>query len=265
MVSGLFRILPTVFAILLAMPACGDDRLVIATEENPPFNVGVGGRVAGTATAVLRAALADAGIDYSMALYPWARAYYMALRGKNNCVFSTARIDQREAKFLWIGPLARDRWYILAAAGFDHEIAGIEDLRHYHVAALNGSAVALYLKGNGVDVMEVTEDQLIARMLQARRIDLWATSERGFYFAAADKRLRVKSVLKLRDVDLYLACNLDTDPSLVERLNAALAARAGKAAPALSAISATPSSMKETASSKTDGQPGTWTGPSTVR
>lgn len=214
--------------VLLAIPATAVERLVIATEENPPFNMMIDGKLGGEATDILKDALAEAVIDYSMTLYPWARAYNMALRSPNNCVFSTARIDQREAQFQWIGPLAQDRWYVLAAADFDRKIAGIEDLRRYRVAALNGSAVALYLKGNGVEVAEITEDRLIARMLAAGRIDLWATTERGFYFAGVSEVAPVKNVLKLKDVDLYLACNLGTEFSLVDRLNAVLASRAAK-------------------------------------
>jgi polar amino acid transport system substrate-binding protein len=206
--------------------AAAADRLTIATEENPPFNMTVDGRVTGIAAERLKAALAEAGIDYTLGSYPWARAYNMALHDRNNCVFSTARIDQREAQFRWIGPLARNRWYVLARAGFDRQITGIEDLRRYRVAALNGSAVGLYLREKGVAVEEINEDRLIVKMMEAGRIDLWATSERGFYLSAVGIAPRARNVLVLREVDLYLACNLQTEGSLVDRLGVALARRA---------------------------------------
>lgn len=218
-----FIIFAGLLSAQLALPAIASDRLILATEENPPFNMTVDGTVTGAAAELLKEALAKAGIDYTLGLYPWARAYNMALHDRNNCVFSTARIDQRETQFTWIGPLARNRWYVLGRAGFDGKISGIEDLRHYRVAALNGSGVALYLKGKGVEVEEINEDRLIARMLKAGRIDLWATSARGFYFSAAGNIAEIRDVFDLREVDLYLACNLETDPSLVKRLGVALA------------------------------------------
>jgi len=70
------------------------------------------GKIAGVATDRLVAALKRADIPYRISVYPWLRAYDMALKDPFTCVYSTNRTPEREALFSWVGPLAQDGWAI---------------------------------------------------------------------------------------------------------------------------------------------------------
>ena len=98
--------------------AQAQQRLILTTEEYPPYNMSDGqGRVTGVATDIVRALLEGAGIEYEIAVYPWARAIAMARTQVNTCVFSMSRTPEREELYRWIGPLVTNDWTLFARSG----------------------------------------------------------------------------------------------------------------------------------------------------
>src|ERR1041385_8131252 len=83
--------------------------LTLTTEEYPPFNMTdpQTGRPTGVAVDKVVEMIHRANEPFTITSYPWARAYQMALKGDDTCVFSTSRTPERENLFTWIGPLAR--------------------------------------------------------------------------------------------------------------------------------------------------------------
>ncbi|MBI2753183.1 MAG: hypothetical protein HYX46_06665 [Betaproteobacteria bacterium] len=86
-------------ACVLAAPMA-HGQTVRAVTETTPYTYQKGERVEGTATEVVEKTLQAAGqTDYQVRLYPWARAYDMALKEPNVLIFLIARTPARETQF----------------------------------------------------------------------------------------------------------------------------------------------------------------------
>lgn len=91
------------------------------------------GEVAGYATEKIKAMMATAQLDYTINIYPWARAYKLARNDPYTGVFSIMRSTQREPYFRWVCPIAiQDSLYFVRLAS-RHDIAlnDIEDAKNY--------------------------------------------------------------------------------------------------------------------------------------
>ena len=74
-------------------------RLTVVTEDLYPYNYIENGELKGQATEIVVKVLKHAGIDYSIQVYPWARAYNLALNNKNVLIYSIVKIPSREKLF----------------------------------------------------------------------------------------------------------------------------------------------------------------------
>ncbi|MDP6688032.1 MAG: transporter substrate-binding domain-containing protein [Alphaproteobacteria bacterium] len=91
--------LALLLAPLLAPSAQARDRVAVVTETWKPYSYEENGIVKGSATKIVRAVLERAGIDYSIQVYPWARAYKTALNRESVVLFAVVRTEEREKLF----------------------------------------------------------------------------------------------------------------------------------------------------------------------
>ena len=63
-------------------------------------------------TEVVKKILKRAKLDYKLGIYPWARAYQMALDAPNVLIYSIARNDKRETLFKWVCVIAPCHGYL---------------------------------------------------------------------------------------------------------------------------------------------------------
>ena len=102
--------------IILSSPA---QALTLTTEDYPPFNIvdAKSQQVSGISTEKVIEVMARAKESYTITAYPWVRAYQLAQKERDTCVFSTTRTPERVALFQWVGPLVKNNWYIFAKQG----------------------------------------------------------------------------------------------------------------------------------------------------
>jgi polar amino acid transport system substrate-binding protein len=212
-------------AIGLAVSPAGHT-LTLLTEENPPFNYTEGGKVVGLSTEIVSELGKRSGIALEIKSLPWEKAYVATQAEKETCLYSTARLDNRERLFFWIGPIARDRWVLIGKGDFTGMVKAVEDAKRYRVGVVAKDAKIEFLMGKGVtDLREVSDDAMNpARLVLGRddpgRIDLWATSAYGARRTADRAKVKdLKLVLRLHDVPLYLACGRNTSAQTVQALN----------------------------------------------
>ena len=212
-------------AVLIACQAQAAT-LILTTEESAPYNMQEGVKVIGIATDKVREAMARAKQDYKIDLLPWKRAYDSALTQDNTCVYSTTRTAEREALFKWIGPVAASEWVMFGRADRKFDLKGLEDARALRIGTYNGDVRDAYLRARGFQVDTATDDVTNPKKLMASRIDLWASGK--FEGQAILKQngweAQVVPVLAFNRAELYLACHRSVPDSLVDRLNAILAA-----------------------------------------
>lgn len=201
--------------------------LKLTTEESPPSNMTVGGRVIGAGADKVFEMFNRAGAAYSITVLPWARAYEQAQRDAETCVFSTTRIPERESRFKWVGPITSSEWVFFGREDSplrSGHLKALEDARPYHIGTYNADVRDSYLKSRGFNVDTTLDDVTNVRKLLAGRIDLWASDKIGarqvMKRAGVDKG--IVPVLVFNRFELYLACNPAVPDVLIDRLGTAL-------------------------------------------
>ncbi|MEM6824387.1 MAG: transporter substrate-binding domain-containing protein, partial [Pseudomonadota bacterium] len=152
----------------------------------------------------------------------WSRAIGSARKKPATCVFSTFRTPDREADFIWIGPLSEDRSLLIKAADSDITLERLEDALAYSVGTQTGEFTVGILEAAGFQHVEQAPSMADAlRKLLAGRNDLMAVPELYFNGLLEDG-VPVASVYALPALEVALACNPQTDPAHVTAMRTAM-------------------------------------------
>mgnify|MGYP000611775385 CR=1 FL=1 len=202
------------------------DGLILTTEDAPPFNYveDDGKTIAGSVTELIHVLFKRAQVPYTIGVYPWARAIQMASMTKDTCVYSTNRTPEREKNFVWIGPVGRDDWVLMARADSTIKLTTLADAKKYTIGGYRGDAVNLHLQGQSFLIDEALDDAQAAKKLVKGRTELWATGGLTGPYVAKKLNIKVKTVLNFKTSELYLACNPGTAPEFIDKLNTTLQA-----------------------------------------
>ena len=207
----------------------GAETLHLTTEDYPPFNMRVSGQstggssdpLSGISVEIVKEMFKRAGMDFSLEIYPWKRAYNMALNQADYGVFSTTRTEEREKLFQWVGPLVENDWVLFAKKGGGIKVGSLDEARKYKVGGYSGDAVSLFLENDhGFKLDLVTSDFLNAKKLDVGRIDLWATGKLiAPYLAKQEKTTGVEELFTFKKTQMYLALNKAIPESTIIKLN----------------------------------------------
>lgn len=203
--------------------AQAQQRLVLTTEEYPPYNMSdAQGRVVGISTEIVKILLETAGVDYEVAVFPWARAIAIARTQVNTCVYSMSRTPEREDLYRWIGPLVANDWALFARSGSSRPMH-LEEVLNMRIGSYQGDAIVSYLQTRGYLVDVAPGDDANPKKLLAGRIDYWATGRLiGQYRLKQQGISGIEPVLTFNRTEMYLACNKQLPEEQVKLLNATL-------------------------------------------
>jgi polar amino acid transport system substrate-binding protein len=216
----------TILSVFAASTAGAADITAYA-EEWPPYNFSEGGMAKGISTDFLRAVCGKAGLVCDVHIVPWARGYKLAQALPNTMIFTTARTQERETQFLWIGPILPRQTWIFGHPGFP-KISRLADLARYNVAVGNEDAAIADLSAAGVPVSAMDRsgrDEDSFRKFAAKRVAFITGTELGMAWQRKklDLDIRYEKVLPLAQNGAYFyAMNPQSDPTLVNRLQAAI-------------------------------------------
>ncbi|MEO8306081.1 MAG: transporter substrate-binding domain-containing protein [Betaproteobacteria bacterium] len=225
------RLLLHAFAALLAgaTAAAPASALTLLTEENPPFNYTDKGKLTGSASDIVSEMATRAGVPVKFEVLPWDLAYVRTQGQREICLFATARLENRERLFLWVGPIATNLWAVFGKGDFAPQIRTLKDLAPYRIGTVLRDAKAEFLRENGVnELRSVREDAQNPPLLFLPRdnpdhIDLWITSlYSGREVARAAKVTDLKLIFIASEQPLFLACSPQTDRKVVKALGDAL-------------------------------------------
>lgn len=219
------------FALGMLQPVRAEPRLNLVTEDGP-YTFMIDGRVGGPATELMHQLMARADItDYDVALYPWARAYAMALRQPDVLIFLMARTPQRETKFKWVGELQQQRYaFYKLRARSDIRLTQLGDAKAWVIGLAREDVRHQYLQGQGfVRLLLSARTDESLRLLQRGRVDLVVLSESDAAAMCAkepDTCAQLERAYRIEDlqVGLYAACSLATSDARVQRLRHAFEA-----------------------------------------
>ncbi|WP_240549397.1 substrate-binding periplasmic protein [Billgrantia antri] len=222
-----------VWVLFSSSAAGGLEELTYITEEYPPYNYQQDNRLEGISIELLERIFAETDTPLSredVLYYPWARGYDTALSEPGTVLFSTTRTAQREALFQWVGPIATDRVTLIARRDSGIQLSGMQDVidGDYRIAVIREDIGAQRLQEAGVPESQIhaaMSNISALRMLEHGRVDLWAYGEDVAFWLMQKEGVPTTDfapTLTISESDLYYALHRDTDPRLVERMQAAL-------------------------------------------
>lgn len=222
--------LPPWIALLLALASAHShaEGIEVVTEETS-YAYLRDGRVAGPASAVVEATLQRAGLsDYRMHLYPWARAYDMALQQPNVLIYLIARNPAREPLFHWVGEILRVEYHLYKLRDrAEIQVNGLEDAKRYSIGVQRQDVRQQYLQAQGFTRLVVSaHDRENFQKLLNRQVQLVPLPAYDVAMLSAEAGVdpsRLERVYTLDDLatGLYMAYSRSTDDELVARSRAA--------------------------------------------
>jgi len=174
----------------------------------------------------------DAGLSYAIEAQPFARALKTLEVQPNALLFPLLRSAEREAKYQWIGLMARRNYYLYRLANRnDIVIPSLEDAKRYRVGVLRGDVRADYLRKQGFDEgidkgLEVVNVAFsLIKMQQANRIDLIVFSDEGVRLACEEAKVNCDTIVPAFKLDivgnLWLAASPQMPGPLLDNLRKA--------------------------------------------
>lgn len=212
--------------LLFLLYAIGAEKpsIVVVTEDFKPFNyVDSTGQVTGPTTKLIQQILDSCGYEgQEIMVYPWARAYNMALDQKNVLIYSMVRTLQRDTLFSWIGEVGKITMGAMKLRSrTDIVVDKTDDLRNYRIATFIDSPFDSYFKAQGIPVSHrVGNYKSTINLLVEGRVDMVPASIEG-YLSTAEKagypRELFDVAVRIPELEkgLWVAFSKKTDDSLV--------------------------------------------------
>lgn len=198
------------------------ETLHFVTEEYAPFNYTKDGKITGIAVDQVHAMSKAAGIDYTIEIMPWARAFAMAENQPMHCVFTTGYNRERAERFVWVNPLLKDQMVLLKRKGEKYDGLTIVKARELRVGSQRGDFAVEALELIGFKDIDLASDiDITVRKLLSGRIDLMPTSIKTYEKMVKDGQ-PVEKAMMLAGQVYGIACHKDTPPDLIKSLQAEL-------------------------------------------
>ncbi len=211
--------------LLFSRPSLAVD-LQFVTEHYPPYQISDNaGKVSGFSVELIAQALQTTNISYRVSVYPWYRAYNMAVEGKNTCIFLIFRSPDREDNFQWVTTVysTRDDLIGLADAEFK-SIDSLQQAKQHRVAVIKNDRTHSLLLNLGFtegDNLFLVDDTFsLLRLLRKKEVDFIVSGTGRINYISEQHELskvKYKSYFKVdsKPIELYLACSKNTEASIV--------------------------------------------------
>ncbi|MDA8134685.1 MAG: ABC transporter substrate-binding protein [Desulfobacteraceae bacterium] len=213
------------FAIVAVAQA--EVKITIYTEDWAPYNFKINEKFVGISTEIVEATFKRANVNYEMIMASWARGYRTVLYENNTMLFTTARTEEREPLFAWVGPIATRNVHLLKLKERkDISISSLEGVKKFHLGVLRDDASTQYFIEKGFienkhfELISLAEVEI--KMLYAGRYDLIPGDEIAAKYQAKsygyDPSQIEKAFLLIDRGGYYMAFNKGTDSELVKKI-----------------------------------------------
>jgi polar amino acid transport system substrate-binding protein len=216
--------------LFIATPSYCFERAVVltlVTEHRPPYQFMLDGEIAGFSTQLINTMFKHTTYKTNTFMYPWSRAYNVALKKENTCIYAIGRTTEREKSLRWTQAFITTNFtFIGLKSSNDIKLDTIEDAKGYRVAVLRDDVTHQLLKKRGFienkNMFVVNNPSSMLKLLQSRNlIDMILTDKISFKYRAKFHNVNpalFSEYLKLDEhpIDFYLACSLNTEQVIVD-------------------------------------------------
>lgn len=228
MIKKCFQIILCLWMTIASTYSVGGKSIKIVTEEFPPYSYSKNGQLTGVATEVVKAVLKQLKMSDEILVYPWARAYKIALNEKNVLIFGINRTSDRENLFKWVGFIASNNLaFFSLQQRNDIKVNSLNDAKKYEIGLILADFGEQYLLSKHfTHISAVTNDLQNLKKLLNGRIDLWLTDEHNGYYVLKENDQNPKNFKIVYDFKvssgLYMAFSKKTPDVIVEEFKQAL-------------------------------------------
>lgn len=208
--------------ILLGFPltCLASQKMTLITEEDPPFSFTQDGSLTGAGTEIVREISRRLGIDDNIIVLPWARGYKRLKTEPNVALFSTARTQERESLFHWVGPLFSIRLEFYARKQDARPLHSLDEARQVGtVATYKDDFREELLQSMGFTNLDSSNSpHSNVRKLMSGRVNLWFHDNIGAPQVARESGIapeNIESVFTFQEQNYYIALSKQTSPAIV--------------------------------------------------
>lgn len=204
--------------------------LTIYASDNPPQNyLDKDGKPTGHAVEVVEEIMKRVGETSKIQIVPWARGFNEIQQNSNVVLFSTARTEEREKLFKWVGPVLVAENVLLKKKTRKIAISTIEDAKKVKsIGTVRGNSREKLLKDLGfTNLADVTKVEQNIQKLAADRIDLMIIGNVVWRQLAATADLKpddFEEAFVVNQNIAYIAFSKDTPDETVRKWNDAYTA-----------------------------------------
>ncbi len=223
------KLIVFIFLTMLWPVLCSAKEYKIFTEPLEPVHYEEDGKIKGIATEIVAAIFAEADLPSHIAVYPWKRAYQMALEEKASFIYTINRTEKREKLFKWIGPiLSKETNLYKLKSREDINIISFEDAKNYTTAVILGHSLTTRLVElgfrEGKELITTPDKKVQIKVFLNNRSDLITGNQYTIYRSLKAEGYSLHDVepaLHITSRGYYLGANLETDDKIIERLRLA--------------------------------------------
>ena len=205
------------------------EKMRVLTEPLAPVHFLQDGEIQGIATDIVRAIFDEVNLKPEFQIYPWNRAYEMALQDKNCFIYTINRTSERESLFKWIGPILYKNVHLYKKRGRDDvAIESLEDVRQYTTAVILGHSLTTTLLDRGFregsELIITPHKKAQMKVFLKGRADLITGNQFTIFDALRSEGYTLEHVEPAFFVSsggYYLAANPEISDNLVKELNKA--------------------------------------------
>ena len=211
------------------LAASAQAQAIRAVTETTPYTFQRGERVEGSVTSVVEKTLQAAGLaDYQVRIYPWARAYDMALKEPNVLIFLIARTAAREQQFQWAGEIMKIQYHLFRLRErTEIAVNSLDDARNYSIGVMRDDVRQQYLQSKGFRRLAVSAQWIDNfNKLIKRQVDLVPLTDDDAKSLCQQAQFDCAGLTKVLTLDeassgLYMAFSNATAASTVQRVREA--------------------------------------------
>ncbi|WP_333609196.1 substrate-binding periplasmic protein [Arsukibacterium sp.] len=215
-----------VISLLCLLPRASSEEkiaLYLFTEEYPPWNFSLEGKVSGLNTELIQLALTKLNYQGHFEIIPWGRAQLFTQTQSNTCFYSAVRTPEREALYQWVGPLSHEYVQLFSTDPNHPQYSHFFEASKLRIGGQTADAFTDYGVAQGLKIERIAEIPVNLAMLQLNRIDLWLAGSIGGPYIASLNDMRIYPVATSEKAfELWLACNADMSPDIIQKMNTVL-------------------------------------------